>query len=220
MSPRNVSLSKNELLIVAAFVLGPGFFADSSAAPVLDQENPNSIPHLLCGDSPAFLGFRCEWQQAVTAGLTGQLTGVRLYSTGTAQVRIGLGSPFYSGPWAADIIAAPIDGTIIDLTPYNIVMAAGSTFVIDVMASPSDIDYPIGGTSTPPQYSGGDLWFTFLPGTPLNHTALGGQQLAFQTFVDQPRQTPEPATLLLFGVGFAGIGLSRRRSAAYHQPVL
>lgn len=178
---------------VMACVALVGLGDSAGATPLLDQNIPNTYPHLMGGDDSGFGDARNEWQQIVTAGLTGQLTGLKLYSSGTAEVRIGLGSPFYSGPWAADIpsapLNAPVDGKIIDLSPYKIFMSAGTTFVVDVIPSSPEI-YPLGGDPRPWLYPGGGLWHQWINRSDKNpwSATLSPDQssgaLALQTFVD------------------------------------
>ena len=44
-----------------------------------------------------------EWQQALTAGSTGQLTAIDLaVGPGTFNLRIGIGNAFFTGPWVFD----------------------------------------------------------------------------------------------------------------------
>jgi len=182
--------------VVAAFFSG----AVAQAAPVLDQQ---ALPF---GGS---LLESLEWQQQVTAGVTGQLTGVTLYGAGTdLTVRVNPGSAFQSGPFAFVGTAhlAP-GGTFIDLSSANIQLTAGQTFVIDTIAGSNG---NISLAAAP--YAGGHLFGNF--GVPVDYTACCGATLAFQTFMETGAAVPEPGAWALMIVGFGGAGAMLRRKVA------
>ena len=185
----------------AALSVATLFFVatNAHAVAVIDQQN----------NAPLNVGYctgACEWQQAITAGLTGQLTGVTLYGSGVGQVRIGLGSGFYSGPWAADITGAAVNGSIIDLSSYNIFVNAGDTFVIDVL----NVAGSLQGT-----YSNvvGDLYLKWPQAGYNGRDYSGNMALGYTTYVDTSVQSdvPEPVTLAIFGLGLLGLGIARQR---------
>ena len=152
------------------------FFAlvvSAHANSILDQDNP-----------PNNLGLndQLEWQQQVTTGLGGILSGITLYTQAgvdTDLVRIGVGSAPFTGNWAfeatVDINSA---GTFIDTSSANIALNPGEFFVIDVSGGPGCCN--LFGSATP--YSGGDLYLD-IGGQFTNYTELFGYSLAFQTYM-------------------------------------
>src|ERR1700730_2635740 len=77
--------------------------------------------------------FNNEWQQQITDGIGGLLSGVNLYSFGgpgdTVQVRIGVGSSFFSGTYSFATTAplSPTAGaaTFVDVSGAGIRLAPG-----------------------------------------------------------------------------------------------
>lgn len=171
------------------------------AAGVLDQDS-------------APLGGRflesLNWQQEVTAGLSGQLMGLTLYGDGTSvDVGVSSGDAYQSGPFQFSGHATLSDaGVFVDTSAANILLTAGDRFVIDLRnGSGGNI---LEALHT---YSGGDLWLNF--GVAFDDTAQTGQSLAFQTFMGPaPAGAPEPATWAILLTGFAGLGAALRRRRA------
>lgn len=183
------------LAVVVLFCTGA-----ARAAPVADQQ---AAPF---GGS-LYEGF--EWQQQVTSGLSGLLSGLTLYGAGTnVTVRVNTGDGFYSGPYAfSRTVQLASGGTFIDTSSANIQLAAGQRFVIDLI---NGGDGNISAAAAP--YAGGPLYLNL--GAPSDFTTCCNMTLAFQTFVESSAPVPEPASWLLMLVGFGGAGaLLRRRRA-------
>ncbi len=193
--------------IVASLAAGMLALAAASAAQaagLLDQSNP--------GGSAGLNGVGHQWQQEVTAGVGGRLTGITLWGGGSARVRIAEGDAFNAGPFAfSQLVAfAPNNpaGLFIDTRAANIILSAGETFVIDLTEGTQGYT----GSITP--YVAGDLW---LAGggwpTTFNFTERTGISLAFETYMGA---VPEPGAwaLMILGFGLAGSGLRRKRGVA------
>ncbi|WP_421935694.1 PEPxxWA-CTERM sorting domain-containing protein [Phenylobacterium sp.] len=191
--------------VVLALATGLLALAGGSAAlaadGVLDQAN--------LGMDVGLNGVGYQWQQQITAGLGGRLTGISLWGGYAARVRIAKGDAFSTGPFVfsqmVDFGPPGTEKLFIDTRAANIVLSAGDTFVIDL----SDAVDGYGASSVP--YAGGDLWITdpVFYTTPFNYTAAHGTSLRFETYMDA---VPEPATwaMMIAGFGLAGGALRRR----------
>jgi hypothetical protein len=186
---------------VVAAVIALGASA-ASAAPVLDQ---NNTPNFNVG----FCGGDCEWQQQVTAGVSGLLTGVEMFGFGPEELRIGLGAAFSHGPFLFDQVV-PV-ATVVDVSAAHIIVTAGSHFVLDVIHAAEEL-----GPNIP--YAGGDLWLN-LPGIFFqDYTQSFGYSLGFKTFVD-PSAIPEPCSLVLMATGLLGLGAMRARKSSKRDAI-
>ena len=177
-----------------------GFVVSAHANSILDQNNP-----------PLNVGLNdgLEWQQQITVGLGGELSGITLYTNSgvdTDTVKIGVGSAYYTGQWAfTTTVGIGSTGTFIDTSSANILLNPGDHFVIDVSGGPGCCN--LAGSTT--AYSGGDLWLN-INGTHYDYTQLYGYSMAFQTYMNT--DVPEPGTLVFMGTGALGLaGLLRRK---------
>ncbi len=186
----------------AASVIAAALSATPAAAtPMVDRQNGVSIDAAapLCGGG-------CNWQQSITAGRTGQLTGLTLYGMGTGELRIGLGEEFVTGSWLAEIQGANVNGTTIDLRSYNIFLTAGQVFVADVHT----LSDTVFGTEN---IFGEKLWFSNadwgMEGLPYDPSL----SLAYTTYIDSGTDTdlPEPMSLALMAFGLATL-VARRKA--------
>lgn len=186
--------------VLAAFALSG---AAAQAAGVLDQE---ALPF----GGNLYEGL--EWQQQVTAGLSGLLTGVTLYGNGTdLTVRIASGGAFNTGPYAFSGTAhLTPTGTFIDTSAAGIMLTAGNAFVIDTIGGSNG---NINLAAAP--YAGGHLFLNL--GAPSDFTTCCGvSAMAFRTFVQAPVDggtgaVPEPASWALMLTGFGGLGATLRQ---------
>lgn len=157
-----------------------------------------------------------EWQQEVTAGVSGELDGIELYGGDVSNlVRIAVGDAFQTGPFDfSQTVHLTATGLYIDTSAAHITLSAGDTFVIDVSGG-TTCCFLKGSTAT---YAGGDLYDKGGNFPPLDWTTSIGGSLAFQTFM-APAVTdavPEPGAWLLMtaGFGLTGAAVRRRRAAA------
>ncbi len=198
-------LRSKSAAIMAAGLVSSAFIQDSAfAVPVIDGNNPSSGINYCTGS--------CEWQQEITAGLTGQLTGLQLFGRGSARVRIANSSGFYAGPWAAEFQTALGEASAIGLGAFDIFVTAGQKYVVDITATADSILTGNYGAS-----SSGNLYLNW-PAVGYNgdnYSQRGPYQLAYVTYVDsavRPGQAvPEPAALSLLGAGLLGLLASRKR---------
>jgi len=145
-----------------------------STAPDLDQESPFTNT-LFNGDATIF-----TWQQEVTVGIAGELTGVEIYITdpGSTDFFINVGIPWQSDAHDFEtVIGSFTEGWVfIDTSPANIILDVGDKFVIGVHGRGEGLWF---GGSHPGQYGPGELW--------LNediHVGPNEFDMAFRTFMD------------------------------------
>jgi hypothetical protein len=177
-----------------------GFVVSAHANSILDQNN-QPFGNLGLNDG-------LEWQQQVTVGLGGILSGITLYTesgTDVDTVKIGVGPGFFNGQYSfTTTVGINAGGTFIDTSSANIALNPGDFFVIDISGGPGCCN--LAGSTVP--YSGGDLYLNF--GGVQDYTKLFGYSLAFQTYMNT--DVPEPGTLVFMGTGALGLaGLLRRK---------
>jgi len=174
-------------------------------------------------DSSNLLFDLFEFQQVVTDGVGGTLSGLTLYGfnfTFNGQlifgdnqpdlVRIALDGPGVGLDYLfSENVVLGFEGTFIDTSAAGIQLSPGEQFVIDIQGDGNGVQ---GSDST---YPGGDL-FVIEGSFVGDQDRQGGGALAFQTFVTPPGSTtpsaaPEPGVWALMILGFAGLGAELRR---------
>lgn len=175
-------------------------FAVPAVADVIDQSYaPGNAS--FCG------GATCQWQQVVTPGLTGILTGIQLFANNSAiDLRIGAGSGPVTNNWLAQLNNVSTTG-IIDLSGFQINVTAGQSFVFDVRNGSGYQGNYTGSTPNP----AGKLYLGW-NGGPVNAYSPNWN-LGYVTRVNA---VPEPETyaMLLGGLGLLVMVARRRRNQA------
>jgi PEP-CTERM motif len=193
-------MTRGKSVVWLTLLMFLGFVVSAQANSILDQNNP-----------PLNVGLNdgLEWQQQITVGLGGILSGITLYTqsgTDTDLVRIGVGSAPFTGAWAFQTtVGINAGGTFIDTSSANIALNPNDFFTIDVSGGPGCCNL-YGSTSA---YSGGDLYLD-INGQFTDYTQDFGYSMAFQTYMNT--EVPEPGTLVFMGTGVLGLaGILRRK---------
>lgn len=148
----------------------------------LDQSNESVVVDLLNGGSNDY-----EWQQGITAGVTGQLTRIALFvaymedvgETAATQVSITPSGPWQGGTPAWTTTAVLEEGwNTFNLTSAKIFVSAGEGFTIGIHGQSVVHQFNPGvGFSKGDQYAAGEL---FMNGSPVGSE---GNDLLFRTYV-------------------------------------
>lgn len=191
-------------LLLAAAVSAPAMAA------VIDQHVAGDTSELCFG-----IGTGCKWEQQITPGLSGLLSGLQVYGTGNADLRFAYGSGPLSGGWAAQLLHVDIEH-LIDLSVYGIYLTAGSPFVFEL--SNPDADGVLQAAYLAAGFPN-KLYDGAVAGG--GYVASESYSLAYTTTVERaPAAVPEPQTpaLLLIGLAllaaFTAFHTRRRRLAA------
>jgi hypothetical protein len=160
--------------------------------------------------TPAYASFcggaMCEWQQVVTPGLTGVLTGIQIFAFNSpVDLRIGAGSgPVFSN-WLAQLNNVSTTG-FIDLSSFNIHVTAGQSFVFDVRNGSGYQGNYTGSTPNP----AGNLFLGY-GGAPVSQFNANWN-LGYVTRVNAVPE-PESYAMLLGGLGLLAMVARRRKPA-------
>lgn len=201
----------------AAGILSFGIAANAQAVLIADQvfpANATSLPFEL-PSTPS-----TQFQQGVTAGMSGLLSRVDIFFAGTddrgkgtppgeALFSLNLGTPwqddtndfeellFFDAGLGPDVIE-------IDVSAANIFINPGDMFVIGLRSSGSNAVVPtFAATFLGDQYPGGALW--------LDRTKLAVSDLNFVTYVGPRLPVPEPSGMILLFLGLSGLRLAGMR---------
>ncbi len=182
--------------------------AMAHATSVLDQNNPVQPLYTSLSNLSGV-----TYEQSVTAGLSGELTGIELYTVASpavsdvVSIRVGSTTVYSATVSLSASLSSPFyTGTYIDVSAANISLNAGDLFYIAVTGNGTG---SVGASKT--VYNGAGSLTETVSGTTIP-APPGINSLAFQSYV---APVPVPATAWLLGSGVIGlVGLSRRRRTA------
>ncbi len=171
----------------------------TQAMPVLDQSHLSSV------DTTGAVTSDFSWQQGVTAGITGHLTGLEIFLTdddGSQSPENIIAEIYVSGVLlGSDTLLYNDVGTSslnFDFSADSIMMSAGTMFEFWISGSDSTYNYAF-DIVTDGVYAGGILKNTL-------GESFSNWDLRFNTFVDKKSNpVPEPATMILFGTGLTAL---------------
>lgn len=185
----------------------------ATAALVLDQSYEEAGASHFTGGIAGY-----QWQQGVTAGMSGLLANVELnfFGTGTTRVFINPGAPWQTDADAfstAVTVSAP-GWTSIDVSSAGIHLTPGDEFSLGFEGFGSTVTFPsVIGSSGSGTYAGGALFFN---GSGYTNGSLGSD-INFRTYVDVAA-VPLPAAAYLLGWGLVGLVPFVRRRATAASP--
>ncbi|MGD9634951.1 MAG: hypothetical protein AB7G28_23840 [Pirellulales bacterium] len=170
------------------------------AVPVLDQVSP-------AGGVTFYKADTIEWQQGVSAGVTGRLSQIEMsfYTTEEVQLTLyhglpwGTGVPDYFLSFHPTAVDAP---TFVDVSAADFMVTAGSAFTIGLRGFNPNTELFLGTDDN--GYAGGQLYLN----QEIYHS--GEYDMAFNTYVDP---VPEPTQGIMLGtcVAIPALTLRRRR---------
>ncbi len=193
----------------AALLVAACTQSSAGVLPVVDVNNPVSWPGAAVDVSHS------HYQQHFAATQSGLLSGFGIFTapgytwqTTSVKIKVGGGDRWQTDGWAAQITSR-LDGTLVDLTGFNLHVNAGDDIVFDVGG---------GGSAFMVQHGMGPLYEkNNFSDFPLRQT---DRSLAFTTWMIPDPVAPEPTTDvaapgagILTLLGLAMLALARRLSA-------
>jgi len=196
--------------LAAAVLLAASTQASAGLQPVIEINNPPALPG-------AGVGLpHTHYQQSFAASKDGLLSGFGIFGdrdathlTATVLLKVGGGAGWQSGGWTAEIHPR-LDGTLVDLSSFNLFVKAGDRIVFDVGQSSGSVwmmRHGLGELYSKPDNSA----FPFL------HEE---RSLAFTSWLvpgpvqpeepDPPNAVPAPGAGVLMLLGLGMLGVARR----------
>lgn len=199
--------------LAAAVLLATSVQASAGVLPVIEVNNPVSWP----GAGAALT--RDHYQQSFSVSQKGLLSGFGIFGgsdtnlSATVSIKVGTADGWQTGGWTA-VIFPRLDGSLVDLTSFNLQVNAGDSVIFDVGQSTASVWMTRVGLGT--LYSKNNN-----SDFPFHHV---DRSLAFTTWMvpdivtpidpAPPAKVPAPGAGILTLLGLAMLAVARRFRAS------